>query len=120
MPKGKKATKGVNKMGAVRQVLAKHGKETMPVEIVKLVKEEHGADMSTDMASTYKSAILKKEGGGGKRKGKRGPKPGWKKMAAAARTGGDGISLHDIEAVKALCNSLGATKVQELAQVLAK
>ena len=43
---------GVNKMGAVREVLAKHGKDTMPLEIVNFVKLEHGAEMSADMAST--------------------------------------------------------------------
>ena len=126
MPKGKKATGGVNKMEAVRQVIAKHGKDTMPVEIAKFVKDEHGADMSSDMASTYKSAVLKELGQGGKRKGKRGPKPGWKKAGAAddakaaTQTGGGGISIEDIEAVKKLCDRMGAEKVRQLAQVLAK
>jgi hypothetical protein len=79
MLRGKKAEGGkVNKMEAVRQVIAKHGKDTMPTEIAKFVKEEHGADMSVDMASTYKSAVLRKK------KGKRGPKPGWKTAAAPA------------------------------------
>ena len=116
MPRGKKAADGkVNKMEAVRQVIAKHGRKTMPVDIVKFVKEEHGADMSADMASNYKSAVLKK------RKGKRGPKPGWKTAAAdGAKAAEAGISIHEIAAVKKLCDRMGAEKVKELALVLAK
>jgi hypothetical protein len=123
MPRGKKAG-GVNKMEAARQVIAKHGKDTMPVEIVKFAKAEHGVDLSPDVASNYKSAVLRELGRGGKRKVKRGRKPGRKPAAAPAaaapRTGGDGISLEDIAAVKKLCDTLGAEKVQQLAQVLAK
>src|SRR5271163_1846182 len=80
---GPKKAGGVNKMEAVRQVILKHGKETMPVEIVKFVQVEHGVEMSTDMASTYKSTALKKLGLGGMRKGKRGKKPGPKPAAAS-------------------------------------
>ncbi len=127
MPKGKNAAGGVNKMEAVRQIIQKHGKDTMPLEIVKLAKAEHGAVLSADMASTYKSAALKTLGLGGMRKGKRGPKPGWKKAKAAANgvkpatpTAGGGISLEDIGAVKKLVDQIGAEKVKQLAQVLAK
>jgi len=137
MPRGKKAEgEKVNKLEAVRQVIKTHGKETMPVDIAKFVKEEHGATMSVDMASTYKSTALKQLGlkGKGKRKGKRGPKPGWKTAAAASngevatahvattapRTSGGGITLEDISAVKKLVDQIGAEKVKQLAQVLAK
>jgi hypothetical protein len=113
MPKGKK----VNKMDAVRQVLTKHGEDTMPVQIVKFVRVEHGADMSTDMASTYKSAILRKAGQGSQRKGK---KPGLKRVGATPRTNGHYISIDDIQAVKKLVDSMGAAKVRQLAHVLAK
>jgi hypothetical protein len=117
MPRGKKAAGGkINKMECVRQVLAKHGKGTMPTDIARLVKEEHGADMSVDMASTYKSAVLKK------RKGKRGPKPGWKTAVVANGGGGalltSDISLDDISAVKKVCDRIGADKVRQLAGVL--
>lgn len=124
MPKGKKK---VNKMEAVRQIVKKHGKETMPVDIVKLAKEEHGVVMSTDMASTYKSSALKQLGLGGMRKAKRGRKPGRKPAEAATGNGvkaapkasGGGIDLEDIQAVKALVARMGANKLRELAKVFA-
>ena len=120
MAKGKKSTGGVNKLEAVRQVISKHGQDTMPAEIVKLVKEEHGADMTLQTASTYKSTALKQLGLKGKRKGQKRRKPGRKRTVAAPRTNGTGISIEDIQAVKQLCARMGAEKVGELAQVLAK
>ncbi len=127
MPKGVKATGGVNKLGAVREVIKAHGKDTMPTEIVKFAKAEHGVTISSDVASNYKSLALKQLGlkGTGKRKGKRGPKPGWK-LAVAASNGASavthttGITLEDIGAVKKLVDQIGAEKVKQLAQVLAK
>jgi hypothetical protein len=121
--------KKVNKMQAVRDVISKHGKDTMPTEIVKLVKDEHGVTMNADMASTYKSSALKHLGLGGVRKGKPGRKPGRKpgpKPALAAngaktspKASGGAISLADIKAVKELAAKLGADKVRQLAEVLA-
>src|ERR1700761_7274981 len=81
MPRGKKD--GTNKMEAVRQVITKHGKDVMPVDIVKLVKEEHGVVMNTDMASTYKSTALKQLGlSSGRKRGRK------KKGAAKAAEAG--------------------------------
>jgi len=121
MPVGKKAAGGVNKMDAVRQIIAKHGKDTMPTEIVSFAKSEHGVDLTLGTASNYKTAIVKKLGSSGKPKAKRGPKPGWKKASAngATRTSGS-ISIEDIEAVKKLVEQMGAEKVEQLALVLAK
>jgi hypothetical protein len=120
--------KKVNKMQAVRDVISKHGKDTMPTEIVKFVKDEHGVTMNADMASTYKSSALKQLGMGGARKGKPGRKPGRKpgqKPASAAngaktspKASGGAISLADIKAVKELAAKLGADKVRQLAEVL--
>jgi hypothetical protein len=123
MPKGKK--EGPNKMDAVRQIIKTHGKETKPLEIVKFAKSEHGFTMSPDMASTYKSTALKQLGLGGMRKGKRGRKPGPKPASetAVAKTSprtGARISIEDIEAVKKLCDRLGASKVKDLASVVAR
>lgn len=117
MARPKKSKDGVNKMEAVRQVLAKHGKDTMPGKIVELAKSEFGAVLSYDMASTYKSAALRKAGGK-----KRGRKPGKKPGAAVSSNGSHvaGIALEDIRAVKALADRLGAEKVRQLAEVLAK
>ena len=126
MAKTKKG--GVNKMEAVRQIIKKHGKETMPLGIVKYMKEEHGADMTLATASTYKSSALKQLGLAGDGKSKPGRKPGPKpttasangsKTAPKAHTGG-GISLEDITAVKKLVEQLGAEKVRQLAVVLGK
>ena len=125
MPKGKKAEGGISKMDAARQIIADHGKDTMPLEIVKFAKSEHGADLGVSTASNYKSAVLQELGLGGKRKGKRGPKPGWKKATSpnGTTTGlrkAGGISIDDIEAVKKLVAQVGAEKVEQLARVLAK
>src|SRR5580658_9553423 len=54
------AKSGISKTEAVRQVLIKHGKETMPTDIVKFVKKEHGLDITVGTASTYKGTLLKK------------------------------------------------------------
>lgn len=120
MARPKKSEGGVNKMEAVRQILAKHGKDTKPGQIVELAKSEHGAELSYDMASTYKSAVLRKAGGGKKRGRKPGRKPGV--PVASSQNGSQvaGISLEDIRAVKILADRLGADKVRQLAEVLAK
>jgi hypothetical protein len=119
MPRPKKSKDGISKMEAVRQALAALGKDAGPAEILPFIKEKFGVVMSTDMAYNYKSTALKK-----KRGKKRGPKPGRKAAAAAtAPSNGrttEGISLDDIQAVKALADKLGADKVWRLAQVLAK
>ena len=123
MPKAKK--EGPNKMEAVRQIIKTHGKETMPLDIVKFAKSEHGFTMSPEMASTYKSAALKQLGLSSGRKRRRRRKPGPKPASATAsmtkpapRLGN--IRLEDIEAVKRLVDQIGAEKVLDLAKVLAK
>ena len=75
-----------NKMDVVREIIDKHGKDTKPLEIVGFAKKEHGTELGISTASNYKSAVIKEMGGGGKPKGKRGPKPGgfaeWKKTVS--------------------------------------
>ena len=118
MARPKKSKGGMSKMEAVRQVIAKFGKDVKPNDILGHLKSEFGITMSYDMASTYKSAALKKTKG--KRRGR---KPGRKPAGAAASMNGRpgaGISLDDIKAVKALADKLGADKVRQLAEVLAK
>jgi hypothetical protein len=120
MARPKKSKDGISKMEAVRQALAKHGKDTKPGDLLNHLKSDFGITMSYDMASTYKSAALKKK------KGKRGRKPGPKPATAVAAVptangqSAGGISLEDITAVKALADRLGAEKVWQLAKVLAK
>lgn len=118
MARPKKSKGGMSKMEAVRQALAKHGKDTKPGDLLNHLKSDFGITMSYDMASTYKSAALKKKKG--KRRGR---KPGRKPMAAVSTANGQtsaAISLDDIKAVKALADRLGAEKVRQLAEVLAK
>jgi len=115
MARPKKSKDGISKMEAVRQALAKHGKDTMPGDLLKHLKSDFGITMSYDMASTYKSAALKKKKGK-----KRGPKPATAIAATANGHAAGGISLEDITAVKALADRLGAEKVFQLAKVLAK
>lgn len=114
-----KSKGGMTKAEAVRQTLAKLGNDVKPNDIVNHVKTAFGLDMSYDMASTYKSAALKKAGG--KRRGR---KPGRKPAVDAAptngRRAGGSISLADIQAVKELADRLGADKVRQLAEVLAR
>jgi hypothetical protein len=117
MPRPKKSTDGISKMEAVRRAIAALGKDAKPNDILGHLKSEFGLEISYDMASTYKSAVLKKM------KGRRGRKPGKKPEAVAAPANGQSpasISLEDITAVKALADRLGAEKVWQLARVLAK
>lgn len=113
----KKSKGGMTKAEAVRQTLAKLGNDVKPNDIVNHVKSAFGLEMSYDMASTYKSAALKKAGG--KRRGR---KPGRKPAVAATngRRAGGSISMADIQAVKDLADRLGADKVRQLAEVLAR
>jgi hypothetical protein len=118
MARPKKSKDGMSKMEAVRQALAKHGKDTKPGDLLNHLKADFGITMSYDMASTYKSAALKKKKGK-----KRGPKPATVVVAAVPTANGHAagsISIEDITAVKALADRLGAEKVFQLAKVLAK
>jgi hypothetical protein len=120
MARAKKSKDGISKMEAVRQAIAKLGKEAKPPEILSFVKENYGVVMSYDMASNYKGTAIKQMGGK-----KRGRKPGPKPAVAAAVPTANGhvsggISLEDITAVKALADRLGAEKVWQLAKVLAR
>ena len=79
----KKSKDGISKMEAVRQAIAKLGKEAKPPEILTFVKENFGVVMSYDMASNYKGTAIKQMGGK-----KRGRKPGPKPAVAACDWGG--------------------------------
>ena len=100
----KKSTDGISKMEAVRQAIAKLGKETKPGDLVTHLKSDFGITMSYDMASTYKSTAIKQMGG--KKRGRKpGPKPAVAAVAAVAAPTANGhaggsISLEDITAVR--------------------
>jgi hypothetical protein len=117
MARPKQSKDGISKMEAVRRTIATLGKDVKPNDILGHLKSEFGIPMSYDMASTYKSAVLKKKKGK-----KRGPKPASEVAAVPTANGQitESISLEDITAVKALSDRLGAEKVWQLAKVLAK
>lgn len=129
MPKGYPKAKGpqagssdgksISKMEAMRQVFDAYGYEIKPLEIQGHLKKTFGINMDPKVISSYKTSILSKK------KGKRGRK----KMATGAgapptaagpvaRVGG--ITIDDIRAVSELANRIGADKVRQLAEVLAK
>src|SRR5262249_44250345 len=105
----------VNKMDLIREALGTLGKNAMPLDIQKSVKDKHGVELSTSLISNYKSYLHAK----GKKKA--GRKPGSKPTAVAANgSRSTGISMADIQAVKSLVDSMGAEKVVGLAKVLGK
>jgi hypothetical protein len=110
----KAAAKKITKMEAMRQTVAKLGKDASAKEIQDHLKKELGIEMSIEMVYTYKGVALKQLGG--KKKGKRRKAKPTKVLAAT--TEADGISVADIQAVKAIVDKLGARKVLELAEVL--
>jgi len=125
--KAKKAATGSNgkaisKMEAMRQTLGTLGKDAKPKDIDGHLKSTFGITMSSAMISNYKGLALK----GGKKK--RGRKPGQKAASASAPAstastsshGRSSYSIHDIRAVQELAGRLGAKKLKELAEVLAK
>jgi hypothetical protein len=128
MPRGKAAkptangAEKVSKMEAMRRAVQSLGKEASPKDLQGHIEKEYKLTMSYDMASTYKSSVLKELGKAKKPGGKPSKRPasssGGQKPVARATVGG--ISLEDIRAVKDLADRIGAEKVQQLAQVLAK
>src|SRR5262249_32366318 len=92
----------VNKMDLIRESLDQFAKDAMPLEIQQTVKDKHGIELSTSLISNYKSYLLTK----GKRKA--GRKAASKPATATAK---GSISMAEIQAVKALVDSMGAGKV---------
>ena len=125
MAKGK-ARADLNKLQAVREVLDEKGKSIVPLEIQKIIKSKHGVEVPTGLISSYKFKLV-----GSVRK--KGSKPGKKPAATTAvapashhpangrrTTVAGSIFIDDITEVKKLVDSMGAEKVRQLAQVLAK
>jgi hypothetical protein len=125
--KSKKAVAGSNgkaisKMDAMRQTLETLGKDTMPKVIGDYLKTTYAIEMSPNVISTYKGLVLK--GGKKKKKGRKAGKTAAEGASPAASTSSSGkiggFSIDDIRAVQELAGRLGARKLQELAEVLAK
>jgi hypothetical protein len=115
MPRPKKET--ISKLEAMRQAVGKLGQDAPLVDLLKFIKQTYGITLDRALAYNYKSLASSKPA----KAKRRGRKPG-SKPAASAATGGKagGITLADIQEVKALADRLGAEKVSQLAAVLAK
>ena len=85
MAKGK-AKSDLNKLQAVREVLDAKGKDTVPTEIQKIIKQKHGVELSTSLISSYKFKLV-----GAVRK--KGGKPTAPAAHPAARQGGSVTSV---------------------------
>jgi hypothetical protein len=122
MPRTKKPGDGVSKLEAMRQAVAKLGKDAPLLDLLKVIKDDFGMTLDRSLAYNYKSLVTSKPATG-KRKGR---KPGRKSkaVATAAAVTNDrkavAISIEDIQAVKALADRIGAEKVSQLAKVMAQ
>src|SRR5260370_39518691 len=106
--------KGFKKWEGVQRGGSGLGRDGTPPKIKDYIKSHFRLHLETSLISNYKSSMLKK--GAGKSGVSRKPQ-----SQAAARAGSSGgITVGDIKAVKEVVDRLGADKVQELAQVLAK
>jgi hypothetical protein len=113
-----KGDKRVSKMDLVRQALATLGNDASGSEIAKHLKEQANVEMSANMASNYKSTILKKQGQSPRRKkGKRG-RPAGTEAAPATRSSSEDISLKDIRALRDMSQRLGRSRLRELVELL--
>jgi hypothetical protein len=117
MPRPKKET--ISKLDAMRQAVAKLGKDAPLADLLKAIKQDFGITLDRGLAYNYKSIVSSQTTATtGKRKGR---KPGRKPAAAATNSSKVvAISIDDIRAVKVLADRIGADKVQRLAQVLVK
>jgi hypothetical protein len=119
---------GLTKREAVRRVLEQHGKKTMPPDICKYVKEQYGLDLTVAHASNIKSTLGKKRRGrrrGGRRlaAGKAQAESPAESTAVAKSSnskGQGGLSVQDVETVKALVRRVDAGALHSLIDVLKK
>jgi hypothetical protein len=107
-----------SKMDAVRDALQHLGRKAKPLEIQDYVRTHLSVEMSPSMISNYKS-YLKKKGGRLGRGGRKAKAAASAPAAAPAVTEG-GFTVEDIRLVKKLADQIGAEKVRDLAEVLAK
>ena len=96
---------GMSKMKMVTQAL-QDVRDGSPKDLQAYIKEKFGTDISTTMISSYKSNILKKQGGGGGRGG---------------RGGGDSqVGVRDLTTIQDLIDRYGATGLTNLVKVLSR
>lgn len=114
-PKG-----STSKMGMVRTSLEELGKDAKPMAIQEHIQAKHGVEIPKIIISNYKSTILKKKGGGRKKRGRPvGSKSAIAPVATGATSSSKGLRMEDIAAVSGLVGRLGAAQVRQLVDVLA-
>jgi hypothetical protein len=101
MAKKADAGGGMSKADMVREALRTLG-NAGPKDIQAHISDKYGVTISTTMISSYKSSILRKQGGGG-------------------RGAGDAtVGVKDLTLLRGLINRVGASQVQTLVKVLSK
>lgn len=93
----------MSKMKMVTQALQDR-RDASPKDLQAYVKEKFGTDISTTMISSYKSNILRKQGGGGR----------------GGSGGGGQIGFRDLTAVRDLIDRVGAAELQSLIKMLSR
>jgi hypothetical protein len=92
---------GLSKADMVREALRTLGNAS-PKDIQAHISGKYGVTISPTMISSYKSSILRKQGGGGGR-------------------GGDAtVGVKDLTLLRGLIDRVGASQVQTLVKVLSK
>ena len=126
MPRGKKKRtgtpnpgqsdgKGLTKKEGVERALAELVRDAQPLAIQQHIKERYGLDMERSHISNYKTNLLKQ--GAGRRTAVRKSEG---RAAAPSPAAANGFSLDEIRAVKEIVDRIGAEKVRQLAEALAK
>jgi len=113
----RKSKNGVNVSEAIRDYL-KANKDVGPTAAAEVLSKQLGKTIPPSYVSNIKSSM----NGGGKKKARRGRKPGRKraKVTIASRTSSNGtVELKTIVAVKELLDSVGADKARQLIDLLA-
>lgn len=102
-----KSTGGPTKADMVRDAMSELG-NVPPKEMQAWIKSKYGAEIKTQMLSSYKSNLSKKKKGGGGRRGRK-----------AAGGGGGAVGVDEVLALRKLIARMGADQVQSLVQALA-
>jgi hypothetical protein len=116
---------GITKMEGVRRALTELGRDTLPLQIQKYLKDRFGLTMTVAHISNYKSTILKpaaKKKPATKKAEKESVATAQVQAGPATRPAGKvstGISLEDLRAVKELVGRVGADTLKALIGLVA-
>jgi hypothetical protein len=99
-------TEKPNKTRMVEAALDELGKGASPKDLQTHIKSNYGHEISTTMISSYKSNILKKQGGGGGR--------------GTASLGGKTIGVKDLTILRDLIDRVGVSELQSLIKILSR